>query len=372
MKLMIPFAVVLALVSACGSQNGDTFLPLEDDPAADTLRVTMTMGTEFGDSTETFGLLTHAEYHLGTGNIIVLDAGRASLLEYSPGGEYLRKIARQGDGPGELSNFTLEFFQMGGRLLAGNMMKMGFVVFDDTLAFVEEISHWTQNPPMQCFALSDSTFAAYKVDFAEADGENLRLYRRIVSYSYDNKDYDFVFWADSVEFTISQLISGGSSSLINDFLFGLTLDGNEDLVVFALRESEEYRVLGWLPDGSEAFQITMDMQPVAKTPEEIAEEKAYMEGFMSQMGAQGMTEFEPEPFRDMVRSVAIGPDGNIWVLRGTRERPLFDLYSTGGELLGHRVFEKTGWTWAFSFSEHGILAWEEDPLDGYQVLHLVE
>ncbi len=74
----------------------------------------------------------------------------------------------------------------------------------------------------------------------------------------------------------------------------------------------------------------------------------------------------------MVISVDIGPDGNIWVQRGTMEQPLFDIFDLEGTLIGHKVFPETGWTWQFSLSPNGILAWEEDPELGYQQLFMVQ
>ncbi len=374
MKKHILALFTFLVLSGCGAAEdpreaaaGGLLQELE----ADTLRVAFSIGEELGDSTNTFGIIADAEYHAGTGNIIVLDSGRSCLKEYTPDGQYIRQISRQGDGPGELSNISFEFFQMAGRTLVSNMNKRGFVVFDDSLAFLEEIQHWTNNPPMQCVALNDSTLAAYKPDFSENDGQNFTLYRRLVSFPYGQADYGHVFWADSTDVSLSDLIANGASDMINDFLLGLTVGGNRDLLLMALRESEDYRVQAWLPDGTEAFTITLDIEPVPKTPEEIAEEKAYMEAFFSQMGGQGMTEYQPEPYRDMILSVDIGPDGNIWVQRGTMEHPFFDVFDLQGSLLGHRVFEEPGWTWQFSVSEHGILAWEDDPEEGYQQLIIV-
>lgn len=192
-----------------------------------------------------------------------------------------------------------------------------------------------------------------------------------MSFPYGQADYEHVFWADSTSISLSDLIAGGASDMINDFLLGITVGGNRDLLLMALRVSEEYRVQAWFPDGTEAFTLTLDIEPVPKTPEEIAEEKAYMEAFFGQMGGQGMTDYQPKPFRDMIVNVDIGPDGNIWVQRGTMEYPFFDLFDLQGNLLGHRVFEEPGWTWRFSVSEEGILAWEEDPEEGYQRLCVV-
>lgn len=368
---VIPLASLLLF--SCGggpveeiTETGDPGLD------ADTLKIAAVIGSELGDSTSTFGILGEAEYHEVSGNILVLDTGRACLKEYSPDGSFIRQISRLGDGPGELSVASFEFFQMGGETHVSNMMKQGFVVFDDTLGFKDEISLWTQNPPLQCVALSDTSFAAYKPDFAEGDGQNFTLFRRIVDFSYGEEDYGRVFWAESTSVSLNDLINNGTSDMINDFLLGLTLGGNQDLILMALCESEEYRVHCWRPDGTEAMTIEMDLEPVPKTEEEIAEEKAYMEGFFRQMGAQGMTEYTPEPYRDMILKVDIGPDGNIWVQRGTHERPLFDVFDLNGSLIRHYVFQETGWSWRFSISEQGILAWEEDPELGYQQLSIVD
>ncbi len=368
------FALSAFVIASCGGEApADEAGPASPEVQGDTLRIAFTIGEELGDSTNTFGILNYADYHIPSGNILVLDAGMSCLKEYTPEGNYVRQISRQGNGPGELSVASFEFFQMGGETHVRNMMKQGFVVFDDTLGFREEIQNWPQNPPLQCVALTDSIFAAYKPDFDEGDGENFMLFRRIVGFQRGAEDYGHVFWAESVEVSLNDLINNGASDMINDFLFGLTLGGSEELVMMALCESDQYEVHCWHPDGTEAFTITMDLEPVPKTPEEIAEEKAYMEGFFSQMGGQGMNGYEPEPYRDMVLKVDIGPDGNIWVQRGTYLRPVFDVFDTStGELLGHYLFEREGWTWQFSISENGILAWEMDPELGYQQLHIVD
>ncbi len=372
MKLIVFAVSALLLFASCG---GEEELPVEEANAlsfpVDTLEITGYIGEELGDSTNTFGILADAEYHLGTGNILILDNGAACFKEYSPSGEYIRQISRNGSGPGELSFVTLEFFQMDGNVLALNMMKQGFVVFDDSLNYLEEISLWTQNPPMQSVAVSDSIFVSYKPGFEEAGEGSFVMSRRIALFSYAEEEHDLVLWKDSTELTISDLISN-SSTLVNDLFLGVTLGGNSDIILFSLKESDNYTVHAWYPDGTDAFTISIPLEPVAKTPEEIAEEKAYMEGLFNRMDAQGMGEFVPEPNRDMVISAGIGPDGNIWVQRGTMEQPFFDIFDMEGTLIGHKVFPEAGWTWRFSLGPNGILAWEDDPELGYQQLFMVQ
>lgn len=373
MKIIFFTVFASLLLSSCGAGEEETVSEGAESFSfpVDTLEITGYIGEELGDSTNTFGILADADYHVVSGNILVLDSGAACFKEYTPAGEYIRQISRNGSGPGELSFATFDFFQIGGKTLAMNMMKQGFVVFDDSLNYLEEISHWAQNPPMQSVAVSDSMFASYKPDFEEAGEGSFVMFRRVVLYPYGAEDYELSLWEDSMELSISDLIAN-SSDLINDFLLGIAMGGNEELILFALKVSEDYTVHCWFPDGTEAFTITMPLEPVAKTPEQIADEKIYMEAFFGQMGAQGMGEFTPEPYRDMVISVDIGPDGNIWVQRGTMEQPFFDIFDMEGALIGHKIFPESGWTWRFSLGPDGILAWEDDPELGYQQLFMVQ
>ena len=371
MKLVIFLAATVLFLASCG-RNEEPPDQVANAPSfpVDTLEITGYIGEELGDSTSTFAILADAEYLAGTGNILVLDNGAACFKEYTPSGDYIRQISRQGSGPGELSSSTIEFFQMGGNVFALNIPKQGFVVFDDSLNFLEEMPLWPQNPPMQSVPVSDSVFAAYRLETEESGEGSFTLFRRIALYTYGEEDYDTLLWQDSTELTISDLIAN-SSVIVNDFLLGIALGGNSDIILLSLKESDNYAVHAFYPDGSEAFTITVPLEQVAKTEEEIAEEKTYMNGLFSRMDAQGMGDFVPEPYRDMVVAVYTGPDGNIWVQRGTQEQPFFDIFDLEGTLIGHKVFPEPGWTWHFSMSPMGILAWEDDPELEYQQLFLV-
>jgi hypothetical protein len=62
----------------------------------------------------------------------------------------------------------------------------------------------------------------------------------------------------------------------------------------------------------------------------------------------------------------------VWVQRGTTDTPFFDIFQQNGELAGHAVFPEDGWSWTFTISPQGILAWEADPDEGYQRLFVLE
>ncbi len=373
MKFLLLMVFTLLMLISCGAEEEALIEDETTSPSlpVDTLEITGYVGEEFGDSTNTFVAIADAEFHENTGNILVLDQGASCVKEFSPSGDYIRQISRSGSGPGELNGNTYEFFQMGGDLLVLCAGKQGFVVFDDSLEYKEEIPNWLMNAPMLNSAVSDTTYVCHKVDVDTEDSDNLTIHRRLALFAYGAEEYNQVFWEDSIQISLNDLLSS-PSMIFNDLLLGLTLTSNKDLIVFAVRDTEEYNVLAWNVDGTEAFSINLPLEPVAKSVEEVAEEKAYMQGLLNQMGFGEMGEFEPEPYRDMIVQVAFGPDGNIWVQRGTMEQPFFDIFDLEGTLIGHKVFPEAGWTWRFTMGPAGVLAWEDDPDLGYQQLFIVQ
>jgi hypothetical protein len=368
MKSVSLVCLSLLLAVACGSQPATAVW--QSELPVDTLTAVLSLGTEMGDSTSTFGLIQDAVI-LEDGGILVLDGQAACIKVFDPSGNYVRQVARRGSGPGEL-NIPWEFFQMpDGRLMVLEMLKQGFVVFDDSLRFQQEISHWTQNPPMQSTALSNSTFAAFKID-ADMVDEQIVMHRRVAIYTVGEKEYDMVLWGDSLTATMNQIIEN-PSMFITDLLDALCIAGDgAGSVFFAMKDGEKYQVTGWNASGEEILRISMNLAPVPKTPEEIQEESEYMTRFMNSMGSGMPFTFEPEPYRNMVVNLGVGPDGNLWVQRGTTDTPFFDIFDLDGNPVRHAAFNEPGWSWTFAISPRGILAWEMDPAEGYQRLYLLE
>lgn len=374
MKYIVTSVLFMLLGAGCGGDgSGET--AAGDVPAlpVDTLQVSLEIGSELGDSTETFGAIVDVMFD-DEGNILVLDQVAAALKVYTSEGEYVRHAARRGSGPGELGMPWDMFVFPGGRLMVMDPMKQGFVVFDDSLKFVEEIQHWIQNPPFFGTAVSQNRFAAYKIDIDTA-GNNIVTKRTVAVYTYGEEEWDQVLWQDSIETSMNDVMEN-PSLLIRDLIDPLSIasDGSGG-IFFSLKDGEDYTVTGWDTAGGEILSISMDLSPVEKTPEEIAAESLYVSNYIGRMSGGGgfPFEFQPDPFKDMVTALDIGPDGNLWVRRGTVDTPFFDIFDpASGELLHHAVFPVEGWSWKLEVSERGIMAWEEDPELGYQKLYVLE
>jgi hypothetical protein len=371
MRATVALIAAFILVTACGGGEPE---PAADDAITlpvDTLAPVLEIGEEIGDSTTTFGAITAATID-HRGRIIVVDQVAACLKVYDSDGSYIRQVSRRGDGPGEFVMPWDLFTMPDGRLVVVAPGKQGFVVFDDSLEYIEEIALWTQNPPFNPVALSDSSFVGYKIGQDMRD-QTIVMRRTVAIYGWGEEEWDTVLWQDSMEATMSEIMEDPSVFII-DLIDPMSIGGGPDTgIFFSLKDPQGYSVTGWDTTGTEILSIQRDLTPVEKTPEELEEESLFVTSYIQRMsGGGGMPfEFNPDPYKDMVVGVDIGPDGNLWVRRGTRNQPFFDIYDLQGSLLRHAVFPDDGWSWRTEITPRGIIAWEDDPLEGYQKLYLL-
>jgi len=372
MKYTISLLAFILVLAGCGD-SGEEAVSVQEIPVlpVDTLHTVLEIGVEIGDSTNTFGAIVSAAFHRN-GMILALDQVAACVKVFDSDGNYIQQLSRAGNGPGELVMPWGMFLMPDGKLMILDPGKLGFVVFDDSLEFTEEYALWIQNPPFHGTAISDSQFVGYKIETDMTD-DNIVMGRVVALYTLGEEEWEHIFWQDSLVASMNEIMENPSMFII-DLLDPLSIGGNvSDGIFFSLKDSEEYLVTGWNPDGDEILSIRLDLEPVNKNFEEIAAESTYVNNYISRLsgGGAGLI-FEPDPFKDMVIGVDIGPDGNLWVRRGTVDSPFFDIFDTEGNLLHHVIFPAEGWSWKTSVSEDGILAWEEDPESGYQKLYILE
>lgn len=372
MKYTVIVAVCFFALFSCGYEENNIIETNERVVPVDTLSIVMQIGNEYGDSTNTFGMITDAAID-NNGNILVLDRMAANLKMYDSQGEFVKNVARDGNGPGELVLPWDMFLFADGRLMILDPGKQGFIVFGDSLRFIEELQLWQQNQPFQSCAVSDSQFASFKAKLDVTESEVV-IHRMVALYTYAQENYDLLLWQDSL-FLPREDVRNDRSLLYNNLEEPITIcsDGS-GIVYFSLKNGEEYSVTGWNTEGTEVLNISRNLPLVEKTMEEMKAESTYVTSYWASRGSVGLEwEFQPEPFKDMVTYINIGFDGNLWVRRGTTETPFFDIFDpTDGELLRHAVFIDDSYSWKFEITRNGILAWEEDPEDCYQVLYRIQ
>jgi len=361
--------LLLNLVVGCGrkksEQKPDDLITLP----VDTLQVAFEIGEELGDSTNTFWSIIAADID-DQERIYVLDFVDSSVKVYDIQGNFMQQVTRRGEGPGELLRPRGLSLMPDGRLVINAPSKKGFVVFDDSLQFLEEISLWQNNSPYHVSPLTNDKLVICRYD---DNTETCVMRHTVAIYNWGEANWETLLWKDSLMVSSSDFDRDPSPSvLFGSFHLLSTYGDGNGRVYFGQVDSCSYMVIGWDSIGTEVLSVTRDMTPVKKTPEEIADEAVYLNSSFQRQGGPSSWELRPSEYEDMISEVGIGPDENLWVRRGTHNEPFFDIYDLDGNLLHHAVFPAEGWSWKTKITPHGILAWELDPLDGYQKLYLLK
>jgi hypothetical protein len=357
-------AAAISLAAACGGPSGVTEDPFPDRTE---LAIRDSIGVEMGDSVYVFGSIMDA-CRGPSGEILVVDQINCCVRVYDDYGRYVTQIGRSGEGPGE---FYLPFSIAcldDGRIFVDDPMANSIVTFDSAYTYLENITDWSNGPPMDPTGLDGGSYAGMKLSFNPTDS-GFEIVRTLGRFS-DSIEPDLIYVEDPIVVEPTDF-----TAMINSMLYAFVHTGDhEGRFAYAPVSGSLYQVRMFDPEGNELFTITQAIPPVEKPASEIEDEKAYMESWMTRMGAQGVIiEWEPDPFRDMVGALGIDGEDRLWVMRGTELEPVFDVYGTDtGEHLFSAVLPRESASWKFYIDGYGMLAWEEDPPSGYQRLYIID
>ena len=172
-KMMLAaFCIISAavLLSGCGDSSEDIS---QESPQETEERVPIaivdSIGIELGDSNYVFANVMAVEYG-PDGNIYVLDRGAYSVLVYSPDGKFIRRIANQGSGPGELLMPMAMAVLGDGRVAICDPMQGGINSFTPEGQWEGVSVEFNNNPPMRMTGADSNAFVALKltIEFEEA------------------------------------------------------------------------------------------------------------------------------------------------------------------------------------------------------------
>ncbi|MBD3276917.1 MAG: hypothetical protein GF388_01335 [Candidatus Aegiribacteria sp.] len=322
-RIMMIAALVLA---ACG--GGDT---QEADAAQGVpsvgLTVTDTIGVELGDSNYVFGYLADAART--DSMIYALDMSRGKLQMYTPEGDYSGYFAGKGNGPGE--TVMPQWFVMfpDGSFLLQDITDLGLYTPDGQ--WVGHVFTHSGNWPSQHTAMGPETFTVRWHEFLREPDHILRQF--IASYDLEG-DQLTEYMTDSIRVPVptEENTDALNRSFFSHYFTG-DLDGN---LYITERHIPEYRIVCLDPDGAVFDTLALDVPVVERTEEEMALRKRYVEEYLTGMGTSNVMEwvYEPDTFKPPISGLWLGWNGNLWVLRGNRDIPVFDVWKIPqGELL---------------------------------------
>lgn len=361
---MIAILTVVLALPGCGRNAA----PPVEDPFPERMELTITdsIGIEMGDSVYVFGAIIDV-CHGPAGEILVLDQMICAVRVYDSEGDYITQIGRSGDGPGELRLPLSIACLEDGRIFVNDPMKNSFISYDSSYSYLENITDWSNGPPMDPAGLDGSNYSGMRIGF-EVNDTNFEIIRLLGRFS-DSTEPDIVYLEDRVTASPEDF-SGMLSAMI--FAFVHTGD-DEGRFFYSPMSSEIYEVFAFDADGGDLFHISQDVPRTEKTPIEIEDEKIYIESWVTRMGASGVViDWQPDPYRYMIKMLGVDSHDRLWVQRGTDLAPLFDVYDMHGEHLFSAQLPVESRSWKFHIDRYGILAWEEDPVSGFQKLYMID
>ncbi len=333
------------------------------------LAVKGAIGLEMGPPEEVFGAVEGVVTG-PDGNIAVLDRAACCIRVYTPEGEFLRQISREGNGPGELAgNAFLTITERGVLALTGEGSEILGVHFFDYATGEWLGSEPSFGSPPTCLeGASGNTYMRKNLDLDQSSGEP----EIVITVTLDSVGSDqplLTFLEERVPFD-----PGDMASMVSLVWFGYDMACDYDGHYYiSPRSSTDARVFAYDSLGAESFTIELDLEPVLRTPEELETERLILTAKASVMG-DDIPSLEPDPYKPMIRGLEVDEEGNLWVLLGGPVSPEFLVFDPSGELHARATVETDrtdGSSWNFSFKGGNITAWAEEPQEGFQQIWLL-
>lgn len=359
---------VILLFAACGEE-----VEITTDTTAETTVTLMkidSIGVELGETEYVFGAIEGAVTG-PDGNIAVLDRAACCIKIYGPQGEFLRQISREGNGPGELiSNAFLTITEDGTLLTTGDGGEVLGIH-----AFSYETGEWLGSepsfgsPPTCLEGSSANTYIRKNLTLDTSTGEPM-VVTTITLNEFGNEEALLVIMEEITPFTPDDM-----AAIVSLVWFGYDLAASTDgRFYIAPRSSQQVVIHAFDQSGTELFTIEPELEPTLRTEEEIEVERLILQAKSAAMG-DDIPIVNIDPYKPLVRGLEIDNEGNLWVLLGGPAQPEFLVYNADGDFLYRALIEgeqPDGSSWTFNFSEGRILAWAEDPADGYQKIWILE
>lgn len=361
-KIMILICAIL--LASCSKSHDNPVVISTDEQEVMILQISDSVGVEMGDENLTFGSIESMCY-APDGNIVLLDRAYSQVKVFSPTGEYIRTIGTQGEGPGEMNMTIYMGISQNGNLFVSQ--RSGINEFNYFTGEWIEKKQFNGPPPIAICGFTDSSFIATSMQMAE--GENGLGVNAAVTRYTDPQTIGISYMQHSFALNPEDM-----SNFFQEGWYGYCFDTDREGNVYISKSSAtEYNVIGYSIDGTEFMRIVKQVIPLPKTENEALEESEFMEARFESLG-MGRMPYSPTENWNTIKQIGLDHLQRIWVQRGTEAIPTFDVYNNNGSELFTATLPypgEEGKYWRFSIEPAGMLAWSENPTDGYQKFYII-
>jgi len=279
----------------------------------------------------------------------LLDVQLLQIFIISETGEFLRTLAHQGDGPGEVNNANSMLTLENGAVGIAQVLPGKLVTVDRDNNPIDSIRITDPNAPDSGFVLlmngqsHPDFFALLGMRWSMTESGRLIQNMFLRRYERDGTPGPD-FHTKATTFDATHFVFGEQGFDFPWNRFGITPDGQ---VCFA-PERNAYRIDVCNPDGTLHHTITRPYDSVKRNAEDTKQAELTTRAIGSHYGRElmGVTVADTEPD---ITALWIAPDGNLWVRtsRGDRKRDpgvltTVDILDVKGNLLEQRAIIAPG------------------------------
>jgi hypothetical protein len=362
LSVLLFSVVAVAVLASCGGEPSEGAEGVEGSSrAADsTLSVVDTIGVELGDSVRMFGTLGAVCYTTG-GNIVVADIGQMRIRMFSADGVHLASGGRRGEGPGELSTPSGVFAVPGGGVAVPDRMGGKIVYYDSTLALDHEWTGFEGRPPGQLVPLPDGAIVGTEIDFDRREG---RMRNSLCRWEAGAAAPSVTYMERTADFDHRNPRQAWHDTAI---YFAVFEDGR---VVSTPESREECVITCRSPGGELLWEVERPFERTPRPEEDIMWEREMIRRRIVRRGgdASFADQVEVPEWSEAVVDLQV-VDGRIWVRRGGTAVPRYEVLDESGRLLFTCSVPELPYGSGVTLhaSEHGVLAFESNPMDYYKV-----
>lgn len=292
------------------------------------------LGGESDDPDQMFGLISRIISDKD-GNIYLLDTQLSEIKVFSPEGEFLRTIGREGEGPGEFRTPTGIFFTPEGDLGVLQLAPGKIVLLTP------------EGDPAGEYPLPPSEDGGFLV-LRNGQSRNNNLVLSISKNKFSEGRFDQTQYLCSLNPDGTEKARYHEETLTLDFADAVMDDSewnnfnnrwtvSNDGRVFAAPTYDKYAIHVWNPDGSFDRIVEREYTPQKRTPEEIELVTSILQVFIRQV-PNG--KIKVHDYNSNVEQIHTRSDGSMWVLssEGSRDKPdgaigVFDLFDKAGKFV---------------------------------------
>jgi hypothetical protein len=369
--ILLILCTASSMMTGC-SQDESYFLLPEIDYY---LVVTDSIGVELGEEEYMFAWATDPTYS-PDGRILVVDRLKHTVFVYSSDGEYLTRIGREGEGPGEFSMPSSVEFYPDGSLLISDVN--GISIFDSDFAYVDQMV-WDTFHPWLKEALGDGAFIGVQNRFIPSE-EGVSFENVLGRWEPGEKEPSVVYFSFD---TVWDFSSPGTLDRTEDRENHLSHCASPDGRVFYSRSSIDDLIIHCCdPDGSEFLLIEEDIpHRVRKTEAQLDEEMNSTRSFFGAMGSRSgrsIDDFEIilDPYRRTIMDMFVDGEDRLWVKLGIYQGIVFRVFDMEGNVLFHVMVDYRGDqldldNWEINGDEYGFLA-VNTSMEFFQRVYMLE